>query len=577
MNQNELINNVPQTKLYSALFEAYTSMKVAREGVNVIDDITKIDVQVMMQYISRDVIEVMDQLHELLVMLVDMMKMLEMDDSMNYEFYNLPESLTRPISDIRSSDINKFIQISGKIIAKGSVISRCNQVDYKCPTCHKVTSIIPDTFSFEDVKDKLKCLSCGDMGSIEKLNMEDIVFIKLEENSEDMKTDNPENVVVALRGHHTNIHHLSKLKMGVKVNLTGILKLRKLEKNKAGDRVLNLNSIEYINDNQSLHFTEEDRELVSKLKEDPDRIHKLTAMIDEDILGYHDIKESLLYYLVGAVQTRKFTKMINVLLIGEPGTAKSQLSKSLEKISHKIRYASGKNTSGVGLTAGVIKDEALGGYSIKMGAIPMCNEGHVIADELDKLTDEDRSSLLETMSLGQVTVSKIVQGTFVANTAILGIANPKKIQFNQKDSIYDQIGFTQDMFSRFEFIWIIRNEVDEVKDSAIAAILTSTLFNDFDEKHLNNQAFLKKYVKYVRDNFNPRFDQSNYKSIAAMKIINDFYVQRRLKDANITPRLVNSISKVACAHAKLRQSNVIEEQDALKATEILAASLEGLL
>jgi replicative DNA helicase Mcm len=577
MNKNELINVTEETKLYSVIYDAYKIMLANKDGVKIDADVTKIDVQVLITYIESKIIEINEKLHEILVHMPDLMRMLENDDTRYYEFYNLPDCLVRPISDIRSTDINRFVQINGKIIAKGGVLSRPVKIVYKCNSCFKEIQLLPEPFTFDDPKDKIKCTNCGTQSDLKEIILEDLVFVKLEENSEDMKTDTPETLVIALRGHHTNINHLSKLKMGVKVNLTGTLKLRKQAKDKPGDRVLNLNSIEYVNDNQSLELTYDDKLLIEDIKKDSNRITRLTSMIDEDILGYHDIKESMLYYLVGAVQTRKFTKMINVLLIGEPGTAKSQMSKSLEKISHKIRYASGKNTSGVGLTAGVIKDEALGGYSIKMGAIPMCNEGHVIADELDKLTDEDKSSLLETMSLGQVTVSKIVQGTFTANTAILGIANPKKIQFNQKDKIYDQIGFTQDMFSRFEFIWIIKNEVDEVKDSAIAAILTSTLFNSYDDKHVNNQEFLKKYIKYVRDNFNPKFEQNNVNSIAAMKVINDFYVQRRLKDSNITPRLVNSITKVACAHAKLRQSNVIEEQDAIRATYILGLSLEGLL
>ena len=576
MNENAYINDIKSEKYIKPIAGAYQDLKHSDVGVPNMNGTARIDVKELLTHIRTKGTSIYSDLEYVLTNMIDWLKTIETDPNiMHFELFNLPKMACRPISDIRSKDINAFIQLKGKIISKSNLLARTCNVKYTCGVCQKEAQIKPDPFTFDSPKETIKCMCGRGKLAINSLEMEDMVYLKLEETTEDTKLENPESIIIAIKGHHTTMKNLKRFKLGADVNLTGVLQLRKLDRYKQGDFVLIVNSIEYLNEDKALKLTEDDKKLIGELKTDPLFMNKLIGMVDEDVLGYSDIKESLLYFLVGAEEWRKSMPMINVLMVGEPGTAKSQLAKSAEYLGEKVRFTSGKNSSGAGLTAGILKDESMGGQTIKLGAIPLSNKGHVIVDEMDKLQDNDKSSLLQAMSLGIISLSKIKEGTFEAKTAILGIANPREIKFNARKDMYDQLGFGQDLFSRFEFIWIIKNEVDEVRDSAIAGLLVSHAFKENIDNYKEPE-FLKKYIKYVKNKFHPTFTTDNESSVKGAKDLQTFFVKTRGKDVNLTARFINAGSKVACAHAKLRQSNVIEEIDVVRATEILSKSLEGL-
>jgi replicative DNA helicase Mcm len=275
-------------------------------------------------------------------------------------------------------------------------------------------------------------------------------------------------------------------------------------------------------------------------------------------LGHKEIKKALTLQLFGGVQKEKTDGSktrgdLHLLLIGDPGVAKSVMLGFMADISPKGRYVVGKSTSGAGLTATVVRDEYLKGWALEAGAMVLCNKGLVCIDELEKMDPQDRSAMHEAMEQQTVTISKAnVQATLRAQTSVLAAANPKFGTFDPFQSIPQQIDLPPTLINRFDLIFILRDLPNKEDDEKIANhILQSQKTKE--AKALIEPELYRKYVAYAKQRIKPVLTDE------AIEELKDFYVSLRNSAVNyetetrnipISARQLNALVRMSEASAK---------------------------
>lgn len=166
---------------------------------------------------------------------------------------------------------------------------------------------------------------------------------------------------------------------------------------------------------------------------------------------------------------------INVLLLGDPGTAKSQFLKYVEQVFHRCVYTTGKGASAVGLTAGVHKDPVSGEWTLEGGALVLADKGVCLIDEFDKMNDQDRTSIHEAMEQQSISISKAgIVTSLQARCSVIAAANPIKGNYNTALNFNDNVDLTDPILSRFDILTVIKDEVNEEQDDALATFVINS-------------------------------------------------------------------------------------------------------
>ncbi len=258
-------------------------------------------------------------------------------------------------------------------------------------------------------------------------------------------------------------------------------------------------------------------------------------------------------------------------------SGKSQLLKRVSSVAPKGRYVSGKGVSGAGLTAAVVKDEFLGGWSLEAGALVLASNGLCSIDEMDKISQEDRGAMHEALEQQSISISKAnIQATLLARTTVLAAANPKFGRFDPYGIIADQINMPPTLINRFDLIFPIKDLPNESRDERMAKhILNLHQTPEVQEPEVST-ALLRKFVAYARKNCLPKLTD------VALNEIKTFYVQMRnraaseetaIKSIPISPRQLEALVRMAEASAKTRLSDKVTKKDAHRAIELLTYCL----
>ena len=256
----------------------------------------------------------------------------------------------------------------------------------------------------------------------------------------------------------------------------------------------------------------------------------------------------------------------------------SQLLKRASVVAPKSRYVSGKGVSGAGLSAAVVKDEFLQGWSLEAGAMVLANKGILMIDELDKMSDDDRSAMHEGLEQQSISISKAnIQATLRCETTVLAAANPKFGRFDPYETIAKQIDLPPALINRFDLIFTIKDMPDADKDEKMANfILTMHKKSETEEAPIETD-LLRKYLSYGRLRINPLLTQ------AALEELKTYYVKMRssgssedggLRAIPISPRQLEALIRLSEAAAKVRLSDKITKKDARKAISLLHYCLE---
>ena len=507
-------------------------------------------------------------------------------ETIRIRFFNLPEARHIDISEMRKKHLGKFIAIEGLVRQKSDVRPQVVNVKFECPSCGTVLSVVQEGKNFREPE---RC-GCGRKGKFRTLAREmiDAQTLVLEENPEEIESPQAKRIDVLLKDELVTPFSERKTNPGSKIRVTGILKeLQRMERGRLTtqyDLVFETNHVEALEtDYENLKITKEEKKSIIALAKTKDVYEKLINSLAPSIYGYKEIKEALILQSAGGIQkTRKDSIVsrgdIHILLVGDPGAGKSQLLKRLSFIAPKSRYVAGKGVSGAGLTAAVVRNDVLGGWSLEAGALVLANKGMVAIDEMDKMSEQDTSAMHEAMEQQTVSVSKAnIQATLQANTTILAAANPKFGRFNPDAIIAEQIALPPTLISRFDLVFPIKDEPDKKKDSELANHILKLHQNPNQEDSELSSDFLRKFISYVRTNCNPKLTTN------AKEMIEKFYIKMRnsaskdeitAKSIPISARQLEAIVRLSEAAAKLRLSEEVEEEDVERSIKLIRYYLE---
>jgi len=511
---------------------------------------------------------------------------LENSDGTKVRFSNLPESQYIFIRNIRSKHLNKLFQMEGIVRQKSDVRPQVTAAKFECPSCGNVINVLQLDSSF---KGPSRC-GCGRKGKFHLMSKElvDAQGLVLEEAPENLEGgEQPKRMNVFLKDDLVSPLSEKKTSPGAKISVVGMIKevpiiLRTGTKSTRFDLLIEANYVGAIEETfYEVEITEEEERQIRELAEDPKLFQKLVNSIAPSIYGYDKVKEAILLQMVGGVhKTRKDGVMsrgdMHVLLVGDPGAGKSALLKRSNIIAPKSRYVSGKGVSAAGLTASVVKDEFLKGWSLEAGAMVLASNGLCCIDEMDKISPEDRGAMHEAMENQTVSISKAnIQATLLARTTVLAAANPKFGRFDPYGIIAEQIDLPPTLINRFDLIFTIKDLPDEKKDGQLASHILNLHQSPNVQEPDVDTPLLKKYIGYAKRKINPKLTDG------AIEEIKKYYLKMRASGAGeegiraipISPRQLEALVRLSEANARIRLSNEVTRKDSKKAITLLEYSL----
>ena len=495
---------------------------------------------------------------------------------------NLSESHGIKIRNIRSKHLNELVILEGIIRQASDVRPQVVNAKFECPSCGTVISVLQIEKKFREPS---RC-SCGRRGGFRLVSkdMVDTQRLVIEESPESLTGgEQPKRINIFVKEDLVEPKMEDKTTPGAKVKVIGILKEVPVPLPTGGlstrfELAVEANNLIPMEETfEELDITDEDERQIQELSENPRIFEDLAKSIAPSVWGYEEIKKALILQLFGGVQKQmtdgsKSRGDIHILLIGDPGVAKSVTLVFMSNISPKGRYVVGKSASGAGLTATVVRDEYLKGWSLEAGAMVLANKGLVCIDELEKMDPQDRSAMHEAMEQQTVTISKAnVQASLKAQTSVLAAANPKFGRFDPFMPIPQQIDLPPTLINRFDIIFTLRDLPDRNKDERIAAHVLREHQKE-NKETLIDSILLRKYVAYAKQKINPKLSSD------AVDELKKFYVDLRnrpvssesaMRPIPISARQLQALIRMAEASARLRLSESVTRDDAKIAVELM--------
>ncbi|MDA1337620.1 MAG: minichromosome maintenance protein MCM [bacterium] len=511
---------------------------------------------------------------------------LEGNPEVKIRFTNLPQGQELLIRNIRSQHLGKLYYMEGVVRQKSDVRPQVTSAKFECPSCGNTFSVLQLEDQF---KEPSRC-GCGRKGKFKLLSKElvDAQGITLEESSESLEGgEQPKRMKVFLKDDLVSPLSERKTAPGAKILVIGSIKevpitLRSGVKSIRFDLLIEANNIEAVEETfLDVAITEEEEQSIKDIAADPNSTERLVNSIAPSIFGHDLIKEAILLQMVGGVHKERKDGVksrgdMHVLLIGDPGSGKSALLKRANIIAPKSRYVSGKGVSAAGLTASVVRDEFLQGWSLEAGAMVLASNGLCAIDEMDKMTDEDRSAMHEAMENQTVSISKAnIQATLLARTTVLAAANPKYGRFDPYGNLAEQINLPPALINRFDLIFTIKDLPDRAKDDKLASHMLKLHQKPQEVQQDIDTNLLKKFIAFAKQKVRPKLSDE------AIEAIKEYYLKMRssgsaeggVKTIPISPRQLEGLVRMSEANARLRLSGEVEKIDAQKAIAILEYSL----
>ena len=500
----------------------------------------------------------------------------------------------RSLRQINSEIITKMTSVSGMVVRSSEVKPLAKEVTYKCLDKHISKFTLLDGMSLNaSVKCQTPNCKHTSLAIIPKASrFIDFQILRLQEL--------PEDLPPGQLPHYVNVSIKQDLvdyaRPGDRIVLTGIVRIEQerisgVSKSESALYRLRMdgNNVEFIGGKglKSSRRTEreeispDEEKLVKSLAKNPDIYDRLIASFAPHIRGHALFKEAILLLIVGSTQRvltdgTKIRGDINVFLVGDPGTAKSEMLKFCARIAPRGLYTSGRGSTAAGLTAAVVKD-ASGIFMLEAGAVVLGDQGLVCIDEFDKMRPEDRSALHEVMEQQSASIAKGgIVATLNARTSILAAANPMFGKYDIFKNIYENVNLPIPLLTRFDLVFIVRDIPSQEKDRNIAQhIISQHGSSGTDTTSLIDIDILTKYLSYAK-----RGEPVLTKE--AENLIMEFYLKMRNISGDdkenmitITPRQLEGLIRLATARARLLLKNKVEGEDADRAIYLFNEMLKN--
>ncbi|KFY90802.1 hypothetical protein V498_05820, partial [Pseudogymnoascus sp. VKM F-4517 (FW-2822)] len=518
---------------------------------------------------------------------------------------DLPTQYT--LRELRQSHLNSLIRVSGVVTRRSGVFPQLKYVKFDCSKCK--TTLGP-FMQESNVEVKISfCQKCQSRGPF-TVNTEKTLYRNFQKLT---LQESPGTVPAGRLPRHREVILLWDLidsaKPGEEIEVTGVYRNNYDPKlnNRNGfpvfATILEANHVVKLHDQLAgFRLTEEDEQKIRALSRDPQIVDKIINSIAPSIYGHTDVKTAVALSLFGGVSKvgqgkHKIRGDINVLLLGDPGTAKSQVLKYVEKTAHRAVFATGQGASAVGLTASVRKDPLTSEWTLEGGALVLADRGTCLIDEFDKMNDADRTSIHEAMEQQTISISKAgIVTTLQARCGIVAAANPNGGRYNSTLPFSQNVDLTEPILSRFDILCVVRDTVEPEEDERLARFVVASHGRshpaaapgeeDTEAERMEverdgpkqegeiPQELLRKYILYSRERCRPKLYQMDEDKVARL-----FADMRRESLATgafpITVRHLEAIMRIAEAFSRMRLSEYASARDIDRAIAVAVDSFVG--
>ncbi|EGP85117.1 unnamed protein product [Zymoseptoria tritici ST99CH_1A5] len=510
------------------------------------------------------------------------------------------------IRGLTATNVSHLVRIPGIVIGASTLSSKATSIHMQCRNCqHEQNMPITSGFTgmslprtcgrMKGPEDGEKCPLDPYFVVHEKSQFIDQQVLKLQEAPDDVPVGElPRHILVSADRYLAN-----RVVPGTRCVVMGVFSIYNNQKNNKGGAVAIRNP--YLravglqtdrSSNQSsgmgIQFSEEEEQEFLEMSRRPDLYQLFADCVAPSIYGNADIKKAITCLLMGGSKKilpdgMKLRGDINVLLLGDPGTAKSQLLKFVEKCAPIAVYTSGKGSSAAGLTASVQRDTTTREFYLEGGAMVLADGGVVCIDEFDKMRDEDRVAIHEAMEQQTISIAKAGITTILnARTSVLAAANPIFGRYDDLKTPGENIDFQTTILSRFDLIFIVRDDHDRNRDETIARHVMGI--------HMGNAGVtaqttaeipvekMKRYISYAKSRCAPRLSPEAAEKLSSHFVSIRRQVARAEADANqrssipITVRQLESLIRISESLAKIELQPIATEKHVDEAIRLFLGS-----
>jgi len=514
--------------------------------------------------------------------------------------------LVEELRSLRQLHLNQLIRTSGVVTSSTGVLPQLSLIKYDCDKCSYVMG--PFVQSQNQETKPGVCPECQSRGPF-SVNMEETLYKNYQRIT---IQESPGKVPAGRLPRSKDSILLGDLcdtcKPGDEIELTGVYtnnydgSLNTAQGFPVFATVIMANHVFRKDDtNATKSMTDEDIKAIVALSKDERIGERIVASIGPSIFGHEDIKRGLALALFGGNPKDKSDKHkvrgdLNILLCGDPGTAKSQFLKYVEKVAPRAVFTTGQGASAVGLTAYVQRSPITKEWTLEAGALVLADKGVCLIDEFDKMNDQDRTSIHEAMEQQTISISKAgIVTTLKARCSVMAASNPIGGRYDPSMTFAENVDLTEPILSRFDILCVVRDTVDPTGDEHLARFVVGShmrnhpLAEEADVERMKAievklasatnlsgvekipQDLLKKYILYARERVHPKLHDMDQDKVAKM-----YSELRRESMATgsipITVRHIESMIRIAESHAKMHLREFVRDDDVNMAIRVMLES-----
>jgi len=486
---------------------------------------------------------------------------------------------------IGSTQMGKFIVVDGIIVRSSPVKPMVTRAAFKCRRCGEITVVDQAGLLMRGVG---LCPHCRSVQASFELLVDRSIFV----DYQDVRIqERPEDLPPGQLPRSTDVRLIEDIvdlaRPGDRVQVTGVVRAQQEMVNRGRlrtfDMYLDANYIDVTGkEAEVVEITAEEEKEIRELPKDPWLHQKVLRSLAPSIYGYDDIKEAIVCLLFGGVPKHlpdgiNIRGDVNILLVGDPGTAKSQMLQYVARIAPRGLYTSGRGTTAAGLTAAVLREKT-GGMVLEAGALVLADKGVAAIDEIDKMKPDDRVAIHEAMEQHTVSVAKGgIVATLNARASVLAAANPALGRYDPYKNITENINLPVTILSRFDLIFIMKDIPEADADAKMSDhILALHRTRSTPEEPPIMMDMFRKYISYSKK-IEPVVSEE------AVAELREFYLKMRASSGEpgqspitITPRQLEALVRLAEANARVFLRPIVTVEDARAAIRLMTVSLQNV-